>query len=161
MKSLIIFIAVIAVIAILAYYYSILVKRMLEVFKPLISPFFKKIYAIFLKKDKEIAGTERTAKPYHYNNERYMDPNDPNNPYMYKRVSAKIGGMLLAVLTVFVNKWYGRVLINFYFISLVFEIVFFILRCFGKSCTGRVKLIFDSCIVQIMIGIIIYAVTGY
>ncbi len=189
MKAFFIFVGVVAAIIILTCYYSILANRIIYMLKPVILPPLKKLYEGFLKKDEEISGTERIAKSAHYGDERYMDPNDPHNPYMYKKVSVKIVGMLLAVLSIFINTWYGRIIINFYFISLVFELVFFVIRNQDKesykdyraprtkqvgtqiiklkknrfylreiSHMTKVEKIFNFCIIQIALSILVYLI---
>ena len=150
MKILIV-LGVIVFIVVLTKYYSVILKRMVSVAAPVVVPLWKKFYAGFVKLDEQIAGTDRKATGTAYNkSDRYVDVKNP-----YKHVSIVIVAMLMSVLTLYINKWYGLLLLVFWFICLVFDIVMLPFR--KKLAETKAGKLLKSCLIQLAIAIVLVA----
>lgn len=150
---LLIFLAVIGIIIALTAYYSVIVKRCIRIYSPVLVPRLKKLYESIIKWDESVAGTKRKVSNKAIKNpERYVEVENP-----YKKVSVRLVGMVLSVLTLYINKTIGRFLLVMLAVCLLSEIVLFILR---KKKDSKLYKTLQSLIPQFILALLIYSLFG-
>lgn len=151
METLILLVSVIAVIVLLTLYYSLIVNRSVSVLSPVLVPSVKAAYAKFLKWDEKVSGTKRRAPTKHEKDpDRYAE-------MPAQRVSTKIVGMVLAILTLYINKKFGVFLVLNLIVFLCFEPVVFLT---AKRENSRVRKAILSGIPQIIVSVSFFIAFG-
>ncbi len=151
MSYLVIMLGAFVIVLFLAFYYTKLMRRLLESWTPVVSPMFKKLYGEFVRIDEGIAGTKRNVGTSYNKSDRYVDVEN-----QYKKISARALGLLLAVLTLYINKPLGIFLICYIVISLVIDILLIPFR--KKYKESKAIKILNSSIPQMIIALIICAI---
>ncbi len=131
MKYIILILGVFAVIFFASSYYSLILKRGISLYGPVLVTGFRRMYKKFLDADEKISGTSRkimTDKEKQKLDEEYRYRSaDLSNPDTYKTVSTRMAGLLIAVFAVNFKSFYGRLLIAFFVLELIFEMIDYII----------------------------------
>lgn len=141
--------AIILLLVLFTKYYSVLIRRAVSVFSPVLLPVLRKIYGKIVRLDEKVAGTERKAKARpHGNPDRYVVVENP-----YRRVSVTLAAMLASVLTLYINKAVGIFLIVFLAVSLCCDILFLPFR--KKAEKTRLEKLYYSCVFQLAAALLL------
>lgn len=138
LKYIILILCVFAIIFFASAYYSLILKRGVTFFGPVIITGFRRMYKKFLNADEKISGTTRkimTEKEKQKLDEEYRYKSaDLSNPDTYKTVSTRMAGMIIAVFAINFKSVYGKILIAFFVVEMVFDIIdFFISKHSGEK----------------------------
>ncbi len=127
LKYIILILCVFAIIFFASAYYSLILKRGVTFFGPVIITGFRRMYKKFLNADEKISGTTRkimTEKEKQKLDEEYRYKSaDLSNPDTYKTVSTRMAGMIIAVFAINFKSVYGKILIAFFVVEMVFDII--------------------------------------
>lgn len=142
-KYVILILCVFAVIFFASAYYSLILKRGASLYGPVIVTGMRRMYKKFLDTDEKISGTTRkimTEKEKQKLDEEYRYKSaNLSNPDTYKTVSTRMVGMLIAVFAINFKSFYGKILIAFFVMELVFEVVDLIVSKFSREKKQKLK----------------------